>query len=120
MTKDKTYPDTLYWGKDDHTVKKKLIPDGEERVLPIEPSLKLCNHSSDFSWGYNGSGPAQLALALLYDVTSDPEVSLSYYQFFKDDFVATWSREWAILSRTILDWLRTETARQLAEAQNRN
>lgn len=121
MKEDKTYPDTLYLGLKGHTVKKQLLPDGESKELPLEPSLKLRNHSpTGFSWGYAGSGPAQLALALLYDVTSDPELSLSYYQFFKDDFVAMWGAEWAILSRTILDWLRVEEAKQIAEAQSRN
>lgn len=37
---------------------------GNERDLP--PRLDLFNHSpSGFSWGYSGSGPAQLALAIL-------------------------------------------------------
>ena len=33
---------------------------------PLDPRLDLCSHSpSGFEWGYGGSGPAQLALALL-------------------------------------------------------
>lgn len=35
---------------------------------PLDPKLKLVNHSpTGFSWGYGGSGPAQLALAILAD-----------------------------------------------------
>lgn len=36
------------------------------KPLSLERSLKVFNHSpSGFSWGYGGSGPAQLALAIL-------------------------------------------------------
>ena len=38
------------------------------RSRPLDTSYDLGNNSStDFSWGYNGSGPAQLALAILTD-----------------------------------------------------
>lgn len=34
----------------------------------LNPRNDLCNHSPDgFEWGYGGSGPAQLALAILVD-----------------------------------------------------
>jgi len=36
--------------------------------VPLPPQLRLRNHSpTGFSWGYGGSGPAQLALAILVD-----------------------------------------------------
>jgi len=36
-------------------------------VLNLEASLKVVNHSpTGFAWGYGGSGPAQLALALQF------------------------------------------------------
>jgi hypothetical protein len=35
---------------------------------PLDPRCDLRNHSpTGFAWGYNGSGPSQLALALLCD-----------------------------------------------------
>jgi hypothetical protein len=35
---------------------------------PLNPRLDLFNHSpTGFEWGYSGSGPAQLALAILVD-----------------------------------------------------
>jgi hypothetical protein len=60
--------------------------DGIE-LLPDE-SLKLRNHSPDgFSWGYLGSGCAQLALAILLKLF--PETfALQYYQRFKENFIA--------------------------------
>jgi hypothetical protein len=49
----------------------------------------LRNHSPDgFSWGYNGSGPAQFALAILYQETGDKNFALKHYQNFKQSFIA--------------------------------
>jgi hypothetical protein len=46
--------------------------------------LELANHSpAGFEWGYGGSGPAQLALALLADCLTDNELALRFYQSFK-------------------------------------
>lgn len=44
--------------------------------------------SSGFEWGYGGSGPAQLALALLLDYTDDEEFALTYYTQFKNEVVS--------------------------------
>ena len=62
-------------------------PDQEQ--LTPERSLELVNHSpSGFEWGYGGSGPAQLALALLLDYTDDEEVALAEYMDFKTEVVS--------------------------------
>jgi hypothetical protein len=51
---------------------------------PLNPRFDLWNHSpSGFEWGYAGSGPAQLALALLADHLGDDERALNLYQDFK-------------------------------------
>ena len=61
---------------------------GGERLTP-ERSLELANHSpTGFEWGYGGSGPAQLALALLLDYTNDEEVALAHYTEFKNEAVS--------------------------------
>jgi len=39
----------------------------ERSALNPLPSRQLWNHSAGFDWGYVGSGPAQLALAILLD-----------------------------------------------------
>src|SRR6056297_1832626 len=60
----------------------------QERLTP-DRSLALENHSpSGFEWGYGGSGPAQLALALLLDYTDDEEVALAEYMAFKTEVVS--------------------------------
>ena len=59
--------------------------------LPLRTDL--VNHSpSGFSWGYRGSGPAQLALAVLADATDD-ETALEHYQQYKADYIASISPE---------------------------
>lgn len=51
-------------------------------------SQAIYNHSPDgFAWGYGGSGPAQLALALLIELTN-PEFAAKHYQDFKSDIIA--------------------------------
>ena len=55
---------------------------------PLDPRFDLDNHSpTGFAWGNGGSGPAQLALALLTDVFGD-KVALIYHQSFKWKVVA--------------------------------
>lgn len=66
-----------------------IYVDGE--LLDPEPSQEIRNHSPDgFQWGFGGSGPAQLALALLLHHTQDPDKAQRYYQTFKWDVVARW------------------------------
>ena len=47
------------------------------------PSQKIYNHSPDgFNWGYGGSGPAQLALAILLEFY-DEKYAIQNHQDFK-------------------------------------
>lgn len=84
-----------------------------KRVLRPEPSQRLYNHSPDgFEWGYGGSGPAQLALAILYDFTEDRRVALQWYQDFKREHVAGWPPfSWTLDGETIVDWLLQKVGR---------
>ena len=67
---------------------------GWPRLLDPKPSQHLRNHSPcGFEWGYGGSGPAQLALALLLDFCGEEETALAHYQTFKAEFIATLPRE---------------------------
>lgn len=50
----------------------------------LNPRYDLRNHSPDgFSFGFNGSGPAQLSLALLADALGDDDRAQDMYQMFK-------------------------------------
>ncbi len=53
----------------------------EKLLLPYE-SQRVVNHSPDgFNWGYGGSGPAQLALAILLLKYPKREALLRYQEF---------------------------------------
>lgn len=55
----------------------------------LDPRRKVRDHSTTgFSWGYEGSGPAQLALAILCDFLGNTEEAQSVYQEFKSEIVA--------------------------------
>lgn len=61
----------------------------EHRRLDPGRSLDVVNHSpSGFEWGYGGSGPAQLACALLLDYFDDEELAREHYQSFKNEVVS--------------------------------
>lgn len=76
--------------------------------LNLEDSLKLRNHSPDgFSWGYSGSGPSQLALAILLHEFQDPYLAIKYYQEFKSEIISKFQRGYGffIQSSDIREWL---------------
>ena len=59
---------------------------------PLDPRLDLKRHSLDgLNFGYAGSGPAQLSLALLADALGDDDRALGSYQRFKAREVARWA-----------------------------
>jgi len=61
----------------------------DDQASPLDYHLKLGNHSpTGFSWGYGGSGPHQLAIAILFDVTGDRGIVLKYSQKYKWDKIA--------------------------------
>jgi hypothetical protein len=59
-------------------------PSNPDRSYLLPPRHDLRNHSPDgFEFGYAGSGPSQLALALLADALGDDERAERLYQDFK-------------------------------------
>lgn len=69
---------------------RRVTVDGHD--LSPEPSQRLYNHSPDgFAWGYEGSGPAQLALAILLSAGVPASGALACHQDFKRTVVATWA-----------------------------
>lgn len=76
---------------------------GQRRML--RPRLDLANHSPDgFAWGYGGSGPGQLALAILADALGDDDRARALYQRYKFAAVARWPKDspWITTSDDIL------------------
>jgi hypothetical protein len=75
------------------TVKRNL------KQTPLAMRTDLYPHSpTGFQWGYGGSGPAQLALALLADFLGDDQAALFFHQSLKEHLIASLPREGWILT----------------------
>jgi hypothetical protein len=70
---------------------------------PLRARLDLRSHSpAEFEWGYGGSGPAQLALAILANHLGNDKEALNLYQRFKWAVVAEFPhRSWTLTSGEI-------------------
>lgn len=74
----------------------------------LDPRLDLRGHSpTGFEWGYGGSGPAQLSLAILANEFGDA-FAQAYYQGFKAQVVQGLPREsfssWRLTSSELTKW----------------
>ena len=69
----------------------------------LNPRFDLWNHSpTGFEWGYCGSGPGQLALAILADHCGNGEQALNFYQRFKWAVIAELPhRSWMLTGEQI-------------------
>jgi hypothetical protein len=88
------------------------VVDGKRTRLDPHRSQKLFNHSPDgFEWGYGGSGPAQLALALVLDTLDDDRRAVSIHQDFKFRVVGRMAHErWELSQDSILLTIRASEA----------
>lgn len=98
-------PDTIYHGERVYDTSGRAIAvrvTCNGKPLDPRPAWKLrCHSSTGYEWGYSGSGPAQLALALVLDATGDPEWAERCYQWFKRAIVAGWGDRWEITAGEI-------------------
>lgn len=96
-----------------------LDGDSPDNIYALPDGTQHVNHSpTGFSWGYGGSGPAQLAFAVLLDFLSDcpgidfaVEIARSHYQSFKWDKIApmNFGGEFNLTGREVADWLESQT-----------
>jgi hypothetical protein len=86
-----------------------VMEESGERLLDPKFSLQIRNHSPDgFQWGYAGSGPAQLALAMLLDhFNQNVGHALAVYQKFKWSVIASLPDTWSLTSEDIDQVLKT-------------
>jgi hypothetical protein len=96
-----------------------MTVDGTPRELPLH--LGVYRHSpSGFEWGYLGSGPAQLALALCVEVVG-PERAVRIHQVVKDRLVAPLvGDDWVLTGHQVLQVIEAEERARadLAETGN--
>lgn len=85
-----------YW------ISKDVYVEGKE-LLPLDSQGVT---SSGFNWGYGGSGPAQLALALLLKF-SNAEFAQRHYEQFKWDLIAILPQDdFEFQEEIITDWIK--------------
>jgi hypothetical protein len=85
---------------------------------PLNPRHDLRNHSQTFAWGYGGSGPAQLALAILADFLENDEMALKLYQKFKFHVIAGLDSNsgFTITGGQIMDFMKLMEVRDVIES----
>lgn len=73
---------------------------------PLRERLDLwCHSPTGFEWGFNGSGPAQLALAILAQATGSDNAAVKLHQLFKRDVVARLPKlEWRMTEFEVFTW----------------
>lgn len=98
-----------YIGQAPHRV---IVQLANGKVRELDLFLNVRNHSpTGFSWGFAGSGPSQLALAICVDCVGRRR-AIEVYQAFKWDVIAKLPGD--------QDWTLTETeVRQQIEAYER-
>jgi len=79
-----------YIGRRDDADAEVIVVDEKGNSRPLPLRLEVRNHSpTGFEWGYGGSGPAQLALAIMLDYfetfheDGNVNAALIMYQAFK-------------------------------------
>jgi len=96
-------------------VETAAVPGHLPTISSLPSRTDLRNHSpTGFEWGYAGSGPAQLALALLVDATSQP-CALKHYMSYKNEVVSRLPKAgWTIDRESILTFVREQEQKERA------
>jgi hypothetical protein len=97
-----SHPGLIYSGKRDRA--GFAIVRVDETVLSPKQAAAIYAGAPDgFEWGYDGSGPRLLALALLYDYLADADQALSYCAGFFREVVGKFAREkdWSLSGEEI-------------------
>lgn len=101
------------------TVPSKRLGKSNFTTSKLNPRLDLINHSpTGMNWGYAGSGPAQLALALLADVLKDDDRAIHLHQRFKFKLITRLKTdEWKLTEREIIEIVRNIEAEMKSDAK---
>lgn len=95
--------------------KKVFIESKQWPIMYLSPrqSLRVYNHSTEFNWGYSGSGPAQLALAILLEFT-DKKTAITLHQTFKSEIIAGLNgADDFVLTMNVTKWIRKKQEYQI-------
>ena len=104
-------PDTLCAVRG--TAEAKVTVGGEP--LDWRASLGVRNHSlTGPEWGYDGSGPSQLALAILLAVTDRGTAERRHQKFKRDVIARINDSQWSLPLRDVRRWLKDAAAGEAA------
>lgn len=112
MTETTRQPTSMYRARDTDVIVVKRTPAGVEAWIHRgggRPSLRLphVGHHSPmgFEYGYEGSGPADLAWSILA-VCTHAETAQELHQLFKRDRVARETADrWMVRVRAVREWI---------------
>lgn len=98
----------LYSGRRTQSGAFVTISEGHATGITLNPRFDLRYHSPDgFEWGYCGSGPAQLSIAMLADALNDDMRALGSYQNFKNAVVAALPHEgWLLTQEQVINHVK--------------
>ena len=82
-------------------------------TVHLSPRADLADNSpTGFEWGYLGSGPHQLALAILAHAAGDDEYAVHMAHSFTLDIIAHLPRtQWLIPASTVHSWMESNPAK---------
>jgi len=86
-------------------VRVRDVPESGEVTYPLDPRLDIADHSpTGLEWGYGGSGPAQLALALAADHLGSDDPPFHVIYMLKQEIVRGLPKDgWIITAQDISD-----------------
>jgi len=106
------HPSRMYSGACDGgkftvSVLDSALPQDETnpRPLAISESRKVQDCCESYHWGDESNGARQLAVALLLDVTGDPDSAKQWFEFFACRYVANLGQSWNVPELDIALWL---------------
>lgn len=93
--------------------------DGVVRQLAPRPDIEGVKTATGFAWGYGGSGPKQLAIALLADAISD-DVATDWHHQFRVAKIEPipMERSWTMTDAEILNWWKETSPGWAAPRRN--
>ena len=93
---------------------------GSETGPVLDPQLGVRSHSpTGLEWGYLGSGPAQLSLAILVDYLGDVAQAEDLYQDFKKAVVVNLpEEEWTLSNQDVAEAIEVIRAEHALRSEN--
>lgn len=84
-----------------------MVDSPRRHQRPLELRLDIRNHSpTGFEWGYSGSGPAQLALALVADCCGRALAVPAIYQHVKHALISRLTKDaWQLTEEQICEYV---------------